>query len=390
MTTNNEKIRILGKGITALALKDKFPNATLYDDNDFNQYDLNSNEFTVVSPGIPPYNNMVLNSKNLISDYDLFASVMPFSIWISGTNGKTTTTQMTQHLLKEYGSIYGGNIGVPLSHLDEKVPIWILETSSFTLHYTNKTKPNIYILLPISEDHITWHGSFEEYKNAKLKPLSLMNENDIAIIPAEFKDFKTDAHVITYNNSDDLCEHFGIDKSKIKFKEPFLLDAILAMATNKIIFDEINYNLINEFVIDKHKVEEFRDFKNRLWIDDSKATNVDATINAIVPYNDKNIHIILGGDDKGANLIPLFENIKNLDIHVYAIGSNTEKIVKYCKEYNINVESCIYLNIAVSKIDLVLEENSVAMLSPAAASLDQFKSYAHRGDEFKNLVLSLS
>lgn len=390
MTTNNEKIRILGKGITALALKDKFPNATLYDDNDFNQYDLNSNEFTVVSPGIPPYNNMVLNSKNLISDYDLFASVMPFSIWISGTNGKTTTTQMTQHLLKEYGSIYGGNIGVPLSHLDEKAPIWILETSSFTLHYTNKTKPNIYILLPISEDHITWHGSFEEYKNAKLKPLSLMNENDIAIIPAEFKDFKTDAHVITYNNSDDLCKHFGIDKSKIKFKEPFLLDAILAMAANKIIFDEINYNLINEFVIDKHKVEEFRDFKNRLWIDDSKATNVDATINAIVPYNDKNIHIILGGDDKGANLVPLFENIKNLDIHVYAIGSNTEKIVNYCKEYNISVESCTYLNIAVSKIDLVLKENSVAMLSPAAASLDQFKSYAHRGDEFKNLVNSLS
>ena len=390
MTTTNEKIRILGKGITALALKDKFPNATLYDDNDFNQYDLNSNEFTVVSPGIPPYNNMVLNSKNLISDYDLFASVMPFSIWISGTNGKTTTTQMTQHLLKEYGSIYGGNIGVPLSHLDEKAPIWILETSSFTLHYTNKTKPNIYILLPISEDHITWHGSFEEYKNAKLKPLSLMNENDIAIIPAEFKDFKTDAHVITYNNSDDLCKHFGIDKSKIKFKEPFLLDAILGMAANKIIFDEINYNLINEFVIDKHKVEEFRDFKNRLWIDDSKATNVDATINAIVPYNDKNIHIILGGDDKGANLVPLFENIKNLDIHVYAIGSNTEKIVNYCKEYNISVESCTYLNIAVSKIDLVLKENSVAMLSPAAASLDQFKSYAHRGDEFKNLVNSLS
>ena len=390
MTTNNEKIRILGKGITALALKDKFPNATLYDDNDFNQYDLNSNEFTVVSPGIPPYNNMVLNSKNLISDYDLFASVMPFSIWISGTNGKTTTTQMTQHLLCEYGSIYGGNIGVPLSHLDEKAPIWILETSSFTLHYTNKTKPNIYILLPISEDHITWHGSFEEYKNAKLKPLSLMNENDIAIIPTEFKDFKTDAHVITYNNSDDLCKHFDIDKLKIKFKEPFLLDAILAMATNKIIFDEVNYNLINEFVIDKHKVEEFRDFKNRLWIDDSKATNVDATINAIVPYNDKNIHIILGGDDKGANLIPLFENIKNLDIHVYAIGSNTEKIVKYCKEYDITAEGCTYLNIAVSKIALVLKENSVAMLSPAAASLDQFKSYAHRGDEFKNLVLSLS
>lgn len=390
MTTNNEKIRILGKGLTALALKDKFPNATIYDDNDFNEYDLTSNEYTVVSPGIPPYNNMVLNSKNLISDYDLFTSVMPFSIWISGTNGKTTTTQMCQHLLGEYGSICGGNIGVPLSHLDEKAPIWILETSSFTLHYTNKSKPNIYLLLPISEDHITWHGSFEEYQNAKLKPLSLMNENDIAIVPEKFKSFKTNAHLITYENSDDLCEYFNIDKSKIKFKEPFLLDALLAMISKKIIFDKIDYELINQFVIDKHKVEEFIDSKNRLWIDDSKATNVDATINALVSYKDKNIHIILGGDDKGANLTPLFENIKDFDICVYAIGTNTEKICDYCKEYNISVENCTYLNIAVSKMDLVLMKNSIGILSPAAASLDQFKSYAHRGDEFKNLVHSLS
>ena len=390
MTTKNDKIRILGKGITALALKDKFPNATLYDDKDFENYDLQSEELTVVSPGIPPYNNMVLNSKNVVSDYDLFEDIIPFSIWISGTNGKTTTTQMCQHLLKEYNSVCGGNIGIPLSHMDEKAPIWILETSSFTLHYTNKSKPNIYLLLPISEDHITWHGSFKEYQDAKLKPLTLMNENEIAIIPEEFKDIKTNAQVITYKNSDDLCEYFKIDKSKIKFKEPFLLDAILAMCVQKIVFDEINYDLINEFIIDKHKVEEFKDKKNRLWIDDSKATNVDATINALVPYINNDIHIILGGDDKGANLKPLFENIKDLDIYVYAIGSNTNKIVDYCNEYKIKVESCTYLNIAVEKMDKNLTINSIGILSPAAASLDQFKSYAHRGDEFKNLVNSLS
>ena len=390
MTKLNDNIRILGKGITALALKDKFPNATLYDDNDFDKYDLNSNELTVVSPGIPPYNNMVVKSKNIVSDYDLFESIIPFSIWISGTNGKTTTTQMTQHLLEQYNSVCGGNIGIPLSSMNEKSPIWILETSSFTLHYTNKAVPNIYILLPISEDHITWHGSFEEYRTAKLKPLLMMKESDVAIIPYEFKDIKTAAHLITYKNSDDLCEYFNIDKSQIKFKEPFLLDAILAMCTQKIIFDEIDYDLINKFEIDKHKVEEFKDKKNRLWIDDSKATNVDATINALVSYKDNNIHIILGGDDKGANLIPLFENIKNLDIKVYAIGANTNKIMNFCKEFFVNAEECKYLNIAVEKIDKNLVQNSVAILSPAAASLDQFKSYAHRGEEFKMLVNSLS
>uniref|UniRef100_UPI004047E896 UDP-N-acetylmuramoyl-L-alanine--D-glutamate ligase n=1 Tax=Aliarcobacter sp. TaxID=2321116 RepID=UPI004047E896 len=386
----NDKIRILGKGITALALKDKFPNATLYDDSDFDLYDSFSNELTVVSPGIPPYNKMVVNSKNLVSDYDLFKDVIPFSIWISGTNGKTTTTQMCQYLLEEYKSVCGGNIGIPLSHMDEKAPIWILETSSFTLHYTNKSKPNIYLLLPISEDHITWHGSFDEYQKAKLKPLELMQENDIAIIPKKFKDIKTNASLIVYDNSDDLCEYFSIDKSKIKFKEPFLLDAILAMAVKKIIFDELDYSLINSFTIDKHKVEEFIDGKNRLWIDDSKATNVDATINALVPYKDKCIHIVLGGDDKGANLEPLFENIKNLNIYVYAIGSNTEKISDYCYKYKINVEKCFLLQNAVEKIDTNLGNDCIGILSPAAASLDQFKSYAHRGNEFKKLVSYLS
>ena len=390
MNIDNRYIRVLGKGKTAVALKDKFPNATLYDDGDFNKYDLNSNELTVVSPGIPPYNNMVINSTNVISDYDLFSDIMPFSIWISGTNGKTTTTQMCQYLLEEYNSVCGGNIGIPLSHMDESKPIWILETSSFTLHYINKAKPNIYILLPITEDHITWHGTFEEYKLSKLKPLELMNENDIAIIPEEFKNYKTDAFVVTYKNSDDLCTHFGFEKEKIKFKEPFLLDAILAMSARKIIFDEVKYDLINSFKIDKHKVEEFRDSKNRLWIDDSKATNVDATINALVPYNKEEIHIILGGDDKGANLIPLFENIKDLNITVYAIGTNTNKIIDFCQEYKIKSYKCEFLEIAVIKMNDNMSKNSLGILSPAAASLDQFKSYAHRGEEFKRKVYSLS
>lgn len=385
-----KKFRILGKGKTALALKNRFPESQIYDDSDFDIYDKESDILTVVSPGIPPHNRLVEASKNIISDYDLFYDDMPFSIWISGTNGKTTTTQMCQHILEKYGSAYGGNIGVPLSKLDKSKKIWILETSSFTLHYTQKAKPNIYILLPVSEDHITWHGTYEEYKKAKLKPLELMFENDIVILPREFANIKTKAHTIYYSCSDDLCEEFKIDKSKINFNEPFLIDSIMALSTSKILFDEVDYDLINSFKIDKHKVEEFKDKKNRVWIDDSKATNVDATINALVPFKNRNIHIILGGDDKGANLSPLFENIKHFDIVVYAIGSNTKKIVDFCKENRIKVFECLYLEIAVQKIDKNMKDNSIAILSPAAASLDQFKSYAQRGEIFKEFVKNLS
>ncbi len=234
-----KRIRILGKGKTALALKEKFINSSWYDDSDFDKYDLNSDDLTVVSPGIPPYNNMVKSSKNICSDYDLFFEKMPFSIWITGTNGKTTTTQMTQHLLEKYKSQYGGNIGVPLSDMNLDSKIWILETSSFTLHYTNIAYPDLFILLPISEDHITWHGNFEEYKQAKLKPLSMMKDGQVVIIPEEFKDVQTSAYKITYKNSSDLAQKLQIDISKLKFKEPFLLDALLAMTTQKILFDNV-------------------------------------------------------------------------------------------------------------------------------------------------------
>ncbi len=385
-----QKLRILGKGKTALALKQKFKNATLYDDSDFDKYDMSCEDLTIVSPGIPPYNDMIKKAKNLYSDYDLFYDVMPLSIWISGTNGKTTTTQMTQHLLEEKNSICGGNIGTPLSALDENKSIWILETSSFTLHYTKIARPNIYILLPISEDHISWHGSFEEYKKAKLKPLDLMSEEQIAIIPKEFEDYPSDAYKIVYENTDDLCIKFGIDKNLIKFKEPFLQDAILSLCVEKILFDKYDYEKINTFKVDAHKIEEIRDKKKRLWINDSKATNVDATLKALIPYKNLEIHLILGGDDKGADLSVLFEDIKELNIEIYAIGSNMNKIIDFCDKFNIKSNPCATLDKAVEKISKKHHKKAVAMLSPAAASLDQFTSYSQRGEEFKKLLLGLS
>lgn len=383
-------IRFLGKGLTAQAFAQSVDGVTLYDESDFESYDVTSSEPTIVSPGIPPYKKMVQQSQNVMSDYDYFADVMPFSIWISGTNGKTTTTQMIQHLLACKGSLVGGNIGTPVAQLDSNAPIWILESSSFTLHYTNKAKPNLYILLPISEDHISWHGSFKEYELAKLKPLDLMVEGEIAVLPAKYKDYPTSASKIIYETSDDLCEVFSIDKKEVMFKEPFLLDALLALACEKILFDEVSYKKINSFIIDKHKVEFFQDKKERTWIDDSKATNVDATINALTPYKDKKIYLILGGDDKGADLKPLFEFLKGFDLEVFTIGSNTERLNHLCQEYSINFQSSELLENAVAKIDEKHDITSLAVLSPAAASLDQFPSYKARGEQFKLNVTNLS
>ena len=379
-------MRILGKGKTAQAIYKKYSKAKMFDDNDKDIYDLNSDELTVVSPGIPPHNFLVKNTKKLISEYDLFKNDMPYSIWISGTNGKTTTTQMLQHLLKDKNSVAGGNIGTPLATLNSDAKIWILETSSFTLHYTNNVKPNIYILLPISEDHLSWHGSFKEYEQSKLKPLNFMTKDDVVIIPNKYKDYKTNANKIIYNLADDLAVYFQIDKNQINFKEPFIMDALLAMAVDKLLFNRIDYEKINSFIQDKHKIEEFTDNFGRVWVDDSKATNIDATSQALKSYSDKKIYLILGGDDKGVKLDKLFDKIIQYNIEIFAIGKNIQKLEALSQQYNIKCNLSNILEKAVSEISAKLTLDDIALLSPAAASLDQFNSYKHRGEEFKKYV----
>jgi UDP-N-acetylmuramoylalanine--D-glutamate ligase len=398
-----QRVSLFGYGATTKALAKNFNNVTFYDDKcikpfkDANGYKIKpSSEFDtrysdleIISPGIPPHNKLIKKAKNLISEYDYFADTNPLKIWISGTNGKTTTTQMMQHILFDKGSLAGGNIGTPLADMDESAKIWILETSSFTMHYTNKAVPNIYILLPLSPDHLSWHGSMQEYVDAKLKPIKKMQEGEIAIIQSKYKDIDTKAKLITYDDEKCLADYFNIDISKIKFKGAFLIDALLAMAVDKILFDLIDYEKINSFELDPHRQEELKDSKNRLWVNDTKATNLDATIAAVKRYQNSYIHLILGGDDKGVNLKELFEFLKDKNLTIYAIGSNKDKLSKLSKEYNIEFLKCIDLIDAIKNIDNDLTKNQVALLSPAAASLDEFSSYAHRGDTFKEAIRNI-
>ncbi|WP_294967054.1 UDP-N-acetylmuramoyl-L-alanine--D-glutamate ligase [Sulfurimonas sp.] len=399
-----QRVSLFGYGKTTKAIAKVVKNATFYDDkctkpfrdeDGFkvkppSEFNAKYSQLEIPSPGIPPSNPLIAQANNLISEYDYFAETSPLKIWISGTNGKTTTTQMMQHLLESKGSQAGGNIGTPLADLNQDAKMWILETSSFTMHYTSIATPNIYVLLPLSPDHLSWHGSLQEYIDAKLKPLATMREGEVAIIPEAYKDIETNAHLVTYKDENSLAEHFGIDISKVNFKGAFLADALLAMAVDKILFDKVDYEKINSFVLDPHRQEELRDAKNRLWVNDTKATNVDAALAALKRYKDSSVHLILGGDDKGVELNELFEYLQKIDVSIYNIGTNKEKLSRLAKEYKINFELCKNLADAISKIDKNLKENEVALLSPAASSLDEFSSYAQRGDEFKQSVANIS
>ena len=344
-----------------------------------NLFDENKSKLEITSPGIPPNNPLIKKAKNLISELDFYYNPDIFQIWITGTNGKTTTTQMINFLLKD--SQMGGNIGIPLGKL-EKNKKWVIEVSSFQLFYTKYAKPNIFVILPLSEDHISWHGSFEEYKKAKLSPLKRMTKRDIVIMPKEL-DTKTDAFKILYENEEDLIKYFKIKKKE--FEVPFLLDELLAKAVYKILY--FKEKSLKNFNIDPHKLEKIIDSKNRIWIDDSKATNVDATFNALKRYKNQKIHLILGGDDKGQNFENLFKFMQKLNIILYIIGEKREKFINLAKEYNIPFFDCHTIDKAVSEIDKNLKQNEIALLSPACASLDQFKNYKKRGEGFKNLIL---
>ena len=393
-------IALFGYGKTTKAIAKKHANCLIFDDkfqkeskDEFGNRLLPPKSFStckstiqIPSPGFPPNHTLIKQATNLVSEYDFYEKDMPYSIWISGTNGKTTTTQMCEHILKDRGAISGGNIGEPLATMDRQKSIWILESSSFALHYTKKAAPGIYLLLPIRPDHLSWHGSFKEYEESKLSLIKRMSEGDIAVVPKKYENYPTKAMIITYEDEEDLAKKFDIEIEKVKFKTPFLLDALLAMSADKILFDTINYEKINSFKTDAHKLEEFKDSKKRVWVNDSKGTNVDATLEAIKRYKDSKLLLILGGDDKGMDLEPLFEALKPLHVKIFAIGSNSDRLVVMSRKIGKKVEACYKLEKAMKLIQKEHSIDTVALLSPAASSLDQFDSYIARGDLFKKLA----
>jgi len=400
------KPNLFGYGVTTKAIANKLGNGCIfYDDRCEETYtddlgntihpsrlfDEKESRLEVTTPSLKPNNLLIQKAKNLMSEYDYVLGSKdefkkPFVIWISGTNGKTTTTQMLTHLLKEKGAVSGGNIGTPLAELDENTLIWVLETSSFTLHHTHIASPDIYILLPITPDHLDWHGDAKRYEIDKLKPLLTMREGDLALVPSGLNLPKSDAWIVEYDNNASLERLFSLDASRLRYKAAFLQDALLSLAITDVLFREVNYELLNDFALDNHRQEESRDGSGRLWVNDSKATNIDATMQAIETYKDSKIHLIIGGDDKGVNLCNLMDMIASHDIDIYTIGSNSDRLSQMAEDSGVTYCNCKKLEKAMVEIDAKMDQDDIALLSPAASSLDQFSSYAKRGDEFKEFV----
>ena len=361
---------------------------------------LNKVDYIVLSPGISL--NDIKNKdllfkfrKKIITDIDLFYLTNKNfkSIVVTGTNGKSTTCKLISHLLKKnkFEVLLGGNIGTPILNLNIKKNVYIIiEASSFQLSHSKFICPDYAFLLNITNDHLDWHGSMQNYTKSKFKIFNLQKKNQFAIINNKLKrNFKKNFFVsklIVPNVK-------SYKKIKHKIKNIYLTSSLNDENMNYVyvfskllkINDKAFTNAMKSFVGLPHRCEFFLKKKNIVFINDSKATSFEATKLAL--KSRKNIYWILGGLPKKNDKIILKE-IKNNIVKCYLIGKNINFFKNQIKnKLNFMVSKNLKKSIIEILKDIKLQnkKDNTILLSPAAASYDQFVNFEKRGNEFKKL-----
>ncbi len=384
----------------------------------------NSNEFlndsymAIVSPSVPKESELYkkVQEKNIqiISEIELAykETGRPF-IGITGTNGKTTVTALTSHILSsEYKAPECGNIGVPpTSLLDDDVDYFVCELSSFQMEHTNAFKAQIACWTNFTPDHITWHGTLENYFNAKAKlfrnptasAFAVLNGADEKLL--EFSKTVGGTVFLFDKEVEDNCCYIK-DESifyKRNGKEEFIIKladcplighhnyqnimCCVIMAKIIGISNEHIQERIKDFVVPEHRLEKVREYNGITFYNDSKATNPEASIVAINSFNNTDVALIAGGRDKLTTLDEFCESVKQHIKTVILIGEATERFEEALKKSGFdNILKADTMESAIDKA-IELKPNNV-LLSPACASFDMFKGYEERGTVFKNYVLS--
>ena len=379
---------------------------------------INNANLAITSPGIPPHSEIIkeLKSKNIpvISELE-FAyrqSKTPFII-ITGTNGKTTTTALTQHILsKKLKTKACGNIGFPPCDMaDDDLDYFVCEASSFQLEMTVNLKPYISVWTNFTPDHIDWHQGLENYFKAKAKVFkspqapkySVLNAKDPKLL--EFaKEAEGTVFMFAGNIGENCCYE---ENGEIILKKNNISESIIRLDECQLIGEHNYQNIMCAIIcasltgIDnktiKEAIMEFRAPEHRLefvtekhgikFYNDSKATNPEAAIVAINSFNNTNVALIAGGRDKNTDLKEFCDSINKHIKTVILIGEATDRFEQNLKENGFT--NIIKEKTLESAIDKGIEiKPDVILLSPACASFDMFSSYENRGEVFKEYVLS--
>jgi len=376
---------------------------------------LDANEI-IISPGIPEKADIVKEIKklniSLVSEIE-FASRYTSAkiIAITGSNGKTTTTLLTYHLLKEAGLKVGlaGNIGQSFAKqvLDNQMDYFVIEISSFQLDRCFKFKPDVSILLNITPDHLDrYEYKFENYIQSKLRIFqnasdesqNIIWEDDEVLISHKNQLPSKNLQTISFKNKnatafiqDQQIEYSGnwsLNKKDSPIKGPHnainLSAAILAAQAVGISREQI-LKALPTFINAEHRLEPCGIWNGVEFINDSKATNVDAVFYALNSF-EKGIILIIGGVDKGNDYSVLDNLVKKRVKGIVCLGTDNEKLIAHFGPKIPKIISTTSLKEAVETSAKWAIEGDTILLSPACASFDLFKNYEDRGKQFKETV----
>lgn len=371
----------------------------------------------VLSPGIPIDTPIPIafrkQGKSIIGEEELGALYLrATAVAVTGTNGKTTTVSMINSVLKAAGknSVECGNIGNPLVKEVENLGFGdfaVIEISSFQLETLSSLRPHVAVITNVTEDHLNRHYNMENYIFLKGKLLRNLRESEYAVLNYDDEIVRgfaqnTKAKVIYFSLKNKVDGAYFEDGSVYFNGDRYfdiedmtvggvhnIYNALAAVAVSRIlgIDKRTAAEAICAFKGVKHRIEKIREVNGVTYINDSKGTNVDATVKAAQSMTAPTV-ILLGGKDKGYDYVPLFEKLKQTKIiHAIMFGENRFKIMSAAvKSGFLSFSLCSEFEAAVYLAEFIAKPGHNVLLSPASSSFDAFANYEERGDAFRKLV----
>jgi UDP-N-acetylmuramoylalanine--D-glutamate ligase len=379
-------------------------------------------DLIVVSPGVPFDAPQLVQARNLgekvIGEIELAARFLPGPIAaITGANGKTTTTTLAGEILAtaKLPVLVGGNIGTPaITFVDQATPkTWIvLEVSSFQLETIIDFHPRIAVILNITPDHLDRHKTFANYIDAKARIFENQGPEDFTVLNADDPTTldlaeRTLAQRFLFSRKKEIGIGAFVRRAHIFFRDGQREQQIMLLSDISLKGAHNLENVLAGICVAmlagclpeqiRHAVQNFKAVEHRLefvahvggvdYYNDSKATNVDATIKALESFP-ANIHLILGGKDKGSDYTLLNDLLRARVKRVYTIGAAAAKIESYIQD-TAEIDHAETLETAVQRASASAVAGDIVLLAPACSSFDQFQNYEHRGRVFKEAVRSL-
>ena len=380
-------------------------------------------DFVVKNPGIPYHNCMVEAAMKkgipVYTEIEIAYQLLEgLIIGITGSNGKTTTTTLASLMLKESFPerqvFAAGNIGIPLSQLAEqstKEDIYVSELSSFQLMGIDQFKPKIACIVNIFSAHLDYHGTREEYIEAKLQLTKNQTEDDYLVYNADYPELMTlikghtEATLVPFSRKtvldfgacvegDSIC--FNGEKvipvSTIQVPGTQNVENVLAAVTIAKLAGATNEGIqkaVQNFHGVKHRTQFVKEVNKRRFYNDSKATNIIATQTALRSFTNQSVILIAGGLDRGNGFDELVPDLRSVS-GIVLYGETKEKLQEAAKLAGVPVIEVVNtLEEATKKAYEISKEDDIILLSPACASWDQFKNFEIRGDEFIQVVENL-